>query len=162
MGRPVVLLVVGSRSDLEVMAEGRRTLDWFGVPAELVVASAHREPDKVGALAKRARERGVRVIIAAAGMAAHLAGVVASRTTLPVIGVPLASEPFGALDSLLSTVHMPSGIPVGVVSPGRAGAVNAAVLAVEILSLADKSLVPKLDQYRKKLGSGKLARETDV
>jgi phosphoribosylaminoimidazole carboxylase PurE protein len=144
------------------MAESRRTLDWFGVSSELVVASAHREPEKVAALAKRARERGVRVIIAAAGMAAHLAGAVASRTTLPVIGVPLASEPFGALDSLLSTVHMPSGVPVGVVSPGRAGAVNAAVLAAEILSLADKSLVPKLVRYRKTFGSARRARNTDV
>lgn len=158
MGRPVVLIVVGSRSDLEVMAETRRTLDWFGVPSELAVASAHREPEKVRTLARKAREGGVRVIIAAAGMSAHLAGVMASHTTLPVVGVPLASEPFGALDSLLSTVHMPPGVPVGVVSPGRAGAVNAALLAVEMLSLSDRSLAPKLEKFRKALASGRLAR----
>ena len=162
MGRPVVLIVVGSRTDLEVVAETRRTLDWFGVPAELKVASAHREPEKVRALARKARERGLRVIIAAAGMSAHLAGAMASHTTLPVVGIPLAGEPFGALDSLLSTVHMPSGVPVGVVSPGRAGAVNAALLAVEMLSLTDKSLVPKLEQFRKGLVASARGGESHV
>jgi phosphoribosylaminoimidazole carboxylase PurE protein len=162
MGHPVVLVVVGSRSDLETMAETRRTLDWFGVPAEVRVASAHREPEKVRTLAKKARERGFRVIIAAAGMSAHLAGAMASHSTLPVVGVPLASEPFGALDSLLSTVHMPSGVPVGVVSPGRAGAVNAALLAVEMLSLTDSSLVPKLEKFRKGLASLSRRDRSDV
>ncbi|MBN1503536.1 MAG: 5-(carboxyamino)imidazole ribonucleotide mutase [Candidatus Eisenbacteria bacterium] len=158
MGRPVVLVFIGSRSDLEAMAEARRTLDWFGVPVRVVVASAHREPDRVRALARKARGEGVKVVIAAAGMAAHLAGAIAAQTTLPVIGVPLETEPFGALDSLLSTVNMPAGVPVAVVSPGRAGAVNAALLAVEMLSLTDKSLGSRLDQYRKGLASGKAAR----
>jgi len=153
MERPVVLVVVASRSDLEAVAETRETLEWFGVPAQFTVASAHREPEKVRTLARKARERGFRVIVAAAGMAAHLAGAMASHTTLPVVAIPLASEPFGALDSLLSTVRMPSGVPVGVVSPGRAGAVNAAILAVEILSLTDRSLVPRLVQFRKGLTS---------
>lgn len=150
-----MLILVGSRSDREVMAETERTLEWFGVSSELVVASAHREPEKVRALARKARERGVRVIVAAAGMAAHLAGAVASHTTLPVVGVPLMSEPFGALDSLLSIVQMPPGVPVGVVSAGRAGAVNAALLAVEILALTDRSLARKLEQYRKGLAAEK-------
>ncbi len=155
MGRALVLIVVGSRSDLETVGETRRTLDWFGVQAEVAVASAHREPEKVRTLARKARERGFRVIIAAAGMSAHLAGAVAAQTTLPVVGIPLASEPFGALDSLLSTVHMPSGVPVGVVSPGRAGAVNAALLAVEIISTSDKSLASRLEEFRKSLASGR-------
>lgn len=154
-----MLVVVGSRSDLEVMTETRRTLDWFEVPARVVVASAHREPEKVRTLARKAREGGVRVVIAAAGMAAHLAGAIASQTTIPVIGVPLETEPFGALDSLLSTVHMPPGVPVAAVSPGRAGAVNAALLAVEILSLSDKSLGAKLEQYRKGLVTKGSSRE---
>ena len=162
MEHPVVLIVVGSRSDLETMSETRRTLDWFGVAAELTVASAHREPEKVRTLAKKARESGFRVIIAAAGMSAHLAGAMASHSTLPVVGVPLASEPFGALDSLLSTVHMPPGVPVGVVSPGPAGAVNAALLAVEILSLTDRSLVPKLEQFRKGLASASRRVQSDA
>jgi phosphoribosylaminoimidazole carboxylase PurE protein len=156
MERPIVLIVVGSRADLDAVAETKRTLEWFGVPAELKVASAHRDPEKVRALARKARESGFRVIVAAAGMAAHLAGAMASHTTLPVVAIPLASEPFGALDSLLSTVQMPSGIPVGVVSSGRAGAVNAAILAVEILSLTDRSLAPKLEHFRKDLASGRL------
>jgi phosphoribosylaminoimidazole carboxylase PurE protein len=158
MGRRSVLILVGSQSDLEVMAETQRTLDWFGVPAVLEVVSAHRDPEKLRALGRKARDEGVQVIIAGAGMAAHLAGTVASQTTVPVIGVPLVSEPFGALDSLLSTVQMPEGIPVAVVSAGRVGAVNAALLAVEMLSLSDGSLAGKLEKYRKESGSRKQAR----
>jgi phosphoribosylaminoimidazole carboxylase PurE protein len=151
MRKCAVMVVAGSRSDLQVMIETQKTLEWFGVTNEVVVASAHRQPDRVRQLASKARERGVQVIVAGAGMAAHLAGAMASHTTLPVIGVPLATEPFGALDSLLSTVQMPRGIPVGVVAAGSAGAVNAALLAVEILSIRDASLARKLEQYRKGL-----------
>ncbi len=156
MSKTQVLVVAGSRSDLPVMRETQRTLEWFGVKSELTVASAHRQPEKVRDLARTARKKGVQVLIAGAGMAAHLAGAIASHTTLPVIGVPLASEPFGALDSLLSTVQMPRGVPVGVVAAGGAGAVNAALLAVEILSLRESALGKKLEQYRKELASAKI------
>jgi phosphoribosylaminoimidazole carboxylase PurE protein len=148
-----VLIVVGSQSDLEIMEDTRKTLERFGVRNELTVVSAHREPDEIRKLAKGVERGEADVVIAGAGMAAHLAGVVASHTTIPVIGVPLATEPFGALDSLLSTVQMPRGIPVATVAAGRAGAVNAAVLAVEILSLNDESLKGKLREYREELRS---------
>jgi phosphoribosylaminoimidazole carboxylase PurE protein len=153
MTRCAVLIVAASKSDVPVMEEAKNTLDWFGVTNRLVVMSAHRNPEQVRALAKRARRSGARVMIAGAGMSAHLAGVLASHTTIPVIGVPLYTEPFGALDSLLSTIQMPRGVPVAVVSVGRAGAVNAAILAVEMLSMRDDSLITKLDIYREKLSS---------
>jgi len=153
MTRCAVLIVAASKSDVPVMEEAKNTLDWFGVTNRLVVMSAHRNPEQVRALAKRARRSGARVMIAGAGMSAHLAGVLASHTTIPVIGVPLYTEPFGALDSLLSTIQMPRGVPVAVVSVGRAGAVNAAILAVEMLSMRDDSLITKLDMYREKLSS---------
>ncbi|UCF77669.1 MAG: 5-(carboxyamino)imidazole ribonucleotide mutase [Candidatus Eiseniibacteriota bacterium] len=153
MPRCSVLIVVGSKSDLDTMEEARKTLEGFGVSSELVVASAHRQPAKVRELAARVQEGGADVVIAGAGMAAHLAGTLASLTTVPVIGVPLLADSFGALDSLLSTVQMPAGVPVAVVSAGKAGAVNAAVLAVEILSLKDGSLKPRLSEYRKKFSS---------
>jgi phosphoribosylaminoimidazole carboxylase PurE protein len=144
-----VLIVAGSKSDAPVVEEAQKTLDWFGVTNRLVIMSAHRNPDRVRMLAKKARRNGTQVIIAGAGMAAHLAGLLAAYTTIPVIGIPLATEPFRALDSLLSTVQMPRGVPVAAVSVGRAGVVNAAVLAVEILSIRDKQLAVKLDRYRK-------------
>ena len=153
MPRSLVLIVVGSRTDVDTMQETRETLEWFGVTNDLVVASAHREPEEVRKLARKAQEGAVEVIIAGAGMAAHLAGVLASHTTVPVIGVPLLSEPFGALDSLLSTVQMPRGVPVATVSAGRAGAANAAVLAVQMLALKDETLRAKLSQYRTELSS---------
>ena len=151
MMRYSVLIVAGSKSDVPVMEEAVKTLDLFGVTSRLVVASAHRHPEKVRTLAKNARRSGTQVIIAGAGMSAHLAGVLASYTTVPVIGIPLYSEPLGALDSLFATIQMPRGVPVGVVSVGEAGAVNAAILAVEILSIRNDSLTAKLDGYRKKL-----------
>ena len=158
MHRFSVLIVVGSQTDVPVMEETQKTLEWFGVTNELMVASAHREPEKVRKLAGQARQKGIEVIIAGAAMAAHLAGVIASHTTIPVVGVPLASEPFGALDSLLSTAQMPRGIPVATVSAGRTGAVNAALLAVEILSIRDETLARKLAEYRG--GFGSRSRET--
>lgn len=153
MTRCSVVVVAASKSDLPIMDEVGKTLDWFGVTHNLVVMSAHRHPEKVRALAKKVRRNGTQVIIAGAGMSAHLAGVLASHTTVPVIGIPLYTEPFGALDSLLSTIQMPRGVPVAVVSAGRAGAVNAAILAVEILSIKCGSLVAKLDRYRKEVSS---------
>jgi len=150
MASHLVLIVAASQSDVPALTEAQKTLDSFGITSNLVVLSAHRQPGRVRTLAKGARRNGVKVIIAGAGMAAHLAGVLASYTTLPVIGVPLFAEPFGALDSLLSTVQMPSGVPVAVVSVGRAGAVNAAILAAEMLAIRDSSLSVKLDRYRRR------------
>lgn len=153
MARYSVLLVAAGKSDVPVMQEAQKTLDGFEVTNRLVVMSAHRDPEKVRMLAKKARQSGTQVIIAGAGMAAHLAGTLASYTTVPVIGIPLYTEPFGALDSLLSTLQMPRGVPVALVTVGRAGAVNAAILAVEMLSIKDDSLIAKLDRYRKELSS---------
>jgi phosphoribosylaminoimidazole carboxylase PurE protein len=153
MSNSSVLVVVGSQTDLDVMEETRKTLERFGVKNELVVASAHRQPEEVRKLAREVEQGKAEVVIAGAGMAAHLAGAVASHTTVPVIGVPLASEPFGALDSLLSTVQMPRGIPVATVAAGKAGAVNAAILAVEILSLKNDQLRSRLHEYRSGLSS---------
>lgn len=148
-----VLIVAASKSDVPVMEETKKTLDSFGVSSRLEIVSAHRNPEKTRTLARKARQNGIGVIIAGAGMSAHLAGVLASYTTIPVIGIPLFGEPFGALDSLLSSIQMPRGVPVAVVSAGRAGAVNAAVLAVEMLSINDPSLAAKLVSYRKRLRS---------
>ncbi len=148
---PKVLIVLGSASDWPVMKEAYATLTKFGVPAEVRVQSAHRTPDEAVQLAKTAAERGIRVIIAAAGMAAHLPGVLASHTTLPVLGVPMAGGILDGLDALLSIVQMPPGIPVGTLAVGKAGAINAALLAVEILALSDEALRSALLEYKARL-----------
>ena len=140
---PSVAILVGSRSDLPVMEKCTKRLDDLGVDYELEVLSAHRNPEGVSEYAGTARERGLKVIICAAGMAAHLAGAVAARTTLPVIGIPVAAGTLGGLDSLLSTVQMPSGVPVATVAVN--GAANAAVLAAQILALSDEDLTQKLE-----------------
>mgnify|MGYP001616302245 CR=1 FL=1 len=137
---------MGSRSDMAVMEKAAAVLDEFGVGHEVRVLSAHRTPDAVARWAETAAERGIRVIIAGAGGAAHLAGVVASKTALPVIGVPIRTETMGGLDSLLSIVQMPRGVPVATVAIG--GAENAALLVVQILALSDKNLAEKLSAYR--------------
>ncbi|MBD5169163.1 MAG: 5-(carboxyamino)imidazole ribonucleotide mutase [Oscillibacter sp.] len=139
-------IVMGSASDLPVVRKAADTLKEFGVPCEVHVYSAHRTPDEAGAFARTARERGVGVIIAAAGMAAHLAGAIAANTTLPVVGIPMKSNALDGVDALLSTVQMPSGIPVATVAID--GAVNAALLAVQILSVEDKNLAARLDKKR--------------
>ena len=139
-------IVMGSSSDLPVIRKAADTLEEFGVPCEVHVYSAHRTPDEAGAFARTARERGFGVIIAAAGMAAHLAGAIAANTTLPVVGIPMKSNALDGVDALLSTVQMPSGIPVATVAID--GAVNAAVLAVQILSVEDKNLAARLDKKR--------------
>lgn len=148
---PQVVIVIGSKSDYEVMNESTGVLKEFGVPHEVRVISAHRTPDNAYAFATGAEGRGIKVIIAAAGKAAHLAGVLAALTTLPVIGVPMATSDLGGFDSLLSMVQMPGGIPVGTVAIGKAGAKNAALLAVSILALSDSSLNNKLKAYRQKM-----------
>jgi phosphoribosylaminoimidazole carboxylase PurE protein len=144
-----LLIVMGSDSDLPILKECFDVLKQFKISFEATVLSAHRTPDDVALLAKTARKRGVKVIIAGAGGAAHLAGVVAAHTTLPVIGIPLDSSSLHGLDALLSTVQMPAGVPVATVAIGKAGAVNAALLSVQILSLSDKRIEALLDDYKK-------------
>ena len=140
---PEVGILVGSKSDMPVLERCTARLEELGIGYELEVRSAHRNPESVSEYASTARERGLKVIICAAGMAAHLAGAVAARTTLPVIGIPVAAGTLGGLDSLLATVQMPSGVPVATVAVN--GAANAAVLAAQILALSDRSLAEKLE-----------------
>jgi 5-(carboxyamino)imidazole ribonucleotide mutase len=166
--RPVVGIVMGSDSDLPVMAEAAQTLKKFGVSFEVEVTSAHRSPARTSEYARTAIERGLKVLIVGAGGAAHLAGVIAAETTLPVIGVPMPSTTLGGLDSLLSTVQMPGGVPVACTAIGKPGAVNAAVFAVEIIATSDAALAAKLREYKEQLAravaekSEKVKREFQV
>ncbi|RLB44324.1 MAG: 5-(carboxyamino)imidazole ribonucleotide mutase [Deltaproteobacteria bacterium] len=148
-----VAVIMGSASDEKVMKGCIDTLESFEIPHEVKVLSAHRTPEETRAYATEAAHRGIEVIIAGAGWAAHLAGVIASHTTLPVIGVPIDSSPLNGLDALLSTVQMPPGIPVATVAIGSGGAANAAVLAVEILAVKYPELRERLGQYRENLRS---------
>jgi len=148
---PIVAIVAGSNSNNELIDEASRTLSELKVPHEKRIISAHRTPQRALEFADNAKGRGLKVIIAIAGKAAHLAGVIASRTTLPVIGVPAGTSDLGGLDSLLSTVQMPSGVPVATVAIGKTGAKNAAILAVEILSLSDDALGRRYAEFRAKL-----------
>src|SRR5260370_625973 len=142
MSQPLVSIVMGSDSDLEIMREAAKALDEFGIAYEMDVTSAHRSPDRTADYARQAAGNGIRVIIAGAGGAAHLAGVIAAHTTLPVIGVPIPSV-LNGLDSLLATVQMPAGIPVATVAIGKAGATNAGILAAQVLALSSSSLAKK-------------------
>ncbi len=148
MEKPLVGVIMGSKSDWETMQHACKALDDFGVLYEKRIMSAHRTPDLAAEYAKTARSRGLEVIIAGAGGAAHLAGVTAARTTLPVLGVPMQTSALGGQDSLLSTVQMPAGIPVGTLAIGKAGATNAGLLAVSILSTSRPELAAKLDAFR--------------
>jgi phosphoribosylaminoimidazole carboxylase PurE protein len=148
-----VLLVVGSASDVPTMKKAAKVLEEFGVGYELTVASAHRSPARAEELATKAAGRGIKVIVAGAGLAAHLAGAIAARTGLPVIGVPMAGGPLNGLDALLSTVQMPPGVPVATVAIGEAGAVNAAYLAVRILALSDPDLARKAAAHRERMAA---------
>ena len=145
---PLVGIIMGSRSDMAVMEDCGKTLEGFGVPFEVVVASAHRQPAKVHEWAASAAGRGIRVIIAAAGKAAHLGGVVAAYTTLPVISVPMKTSDLGGLDSLLSMVQMPAGIPVGTLGIGKPGAINAALLSVQILCGKHPRFLDAIEKFR--------------
>jgi phosphoribosylaminoimidazole carboxylase PurE protein len=147
----LVGIIMGSDSDLPVMQEAFELLTKFGVPAEITVASAHRSPKRVSEYARTARGRGLKVLIAGAGGAAHLAGVLAAETSLPVTGVPIASSPLTGWDALLSTVQMPAGVPVATMAVGKAGARNAAILAVQILAGADNELQERLEHYKEEL-----------
>ena len=146
-----VLILIGSDSDAPVMQAAADLLEQFGIACEMTVASAHRSPARVQRLLDEAPARGVKVFIVGAGAAAHLAGMVAAHTTRPVIGVPIDSSALNGLDALLSTVQMPPGVPVATVSIGKPGAVNAAVLAAQILGVGDPALAARLDDHKARL-----------
>lgn len=148
MNQPQVIIVMGSDSDLPVMQEAAEMLKKFGVAYEIRISSAHRCPERTAEIASGAAKRGVKVIIAGAGMAAHLAGVVAAATTLPVIGVPMPGGALNGVDALYSTVQMPAGIPVATVAIGKAGAKNAGILAVQMMALSDARLADALVAYK--------------
>ena len=147
---PLVGIIIGSQSDLDVMRNASETLDNLGIANEIKILSAHRNPEQVNEYAATARQRGLKVIIAGAGMAAALPGVVAAQTPLPVLGVPMETRVMGGMDSLLSMAQMPGGIPVGTLAIGKTGAKNAALLAAAILALSDEGVAGRLDAFRNK------------
>ena len=159
---PAVGIIMGSRSDWETMRHSAETLDKLGVASETRVISAHRNPDRLRDYAAGARERGLKVIIAGAGMAAALPGAAAALTPLPVLGVPIGTKDLGGLDSLLSMVQMPGGVPVGTLAVGRAGAVNAALLAAAILALSDEKTAAALDAWRAEQNAAVAELPTDT
>lgn len=146
-------IIMGSDSDLPVMQACADQLKKFGIPYEMTVASAHRTPARAMEFASTARERGLKAIIAAAGMAAHLAGVLAAHTTLPVIGVPIDASSLNGLDALLSTVQMPPGVPVATMGIGKAGAKNAAILAAQIIGVTDEAIASKLAEFKDEMAA---------
>jgi len=154
-----VLIVMGSDSDVPVMEEAARVLTEFGVPHEIRISSAHRSPQRTAALAAEAADRGIRVIIAGAGMAAHLAGVVAAETVLPVIGVPMGGGALAGVDALYATVQMPGGIPVATMAIGSAGAKNAGIFAVQVLALGNERLTTLLKDYRERMAEEVAAKD---
>ena len=154
----VVGIVMGSDSDRQVMEEAQRVLNEFGVVSEIVVRSAHRTPEAAAEWARTARARGLKIIIAAAGGAAHLAGAMAAHSRLPVLGVPLASSPLVGFDALLSTVQMPPGVPVGTLGVGAWGARNAAFLSLRILALGDAGLARQLEEHTERMARAVLAK----
>lgn len=145
---PVVGIIMGSQSDWETMRHAAETLEALGVTHEVRIVSAHRTPDRMSEYAKTARDRGLKVIIAGAGGAAHLPGMTAAMTSLPVFGVPVESKALSGMDSLLSIVQMPAGVPVGTLAIGRAGAVNAGLLAASVVALEDAAVATSLDAWR--------------
>jgi 5-(carboxyamino)imidazole ribonucleotide mutase len=159
-----VSIVIGSKSDYDVMKACSDTLDAFGVSYELIISSAHRSPERTKEYIATAEKKGAQVFIAAAGMAAHLAGVLASKTTRPIIGVPMSASALSGIDALLSTVQMPAGMPVATVAIGKAGAINSAYLAMQMLALNDEDLRVKLQEDRiakaKKVETDSLEIET--
>lgn len=148
MTEPVVGIIMGSQSDWDTMRHAAETLAALEIPFETRIVSAHRTPDRMGEYARTARDRGIKVIIAGAGGAAHLPGMTAAMTPLPVLGVPVQSHALNGMDSLLSIVQMPGGIPVGTLAIGKAGAINAALLSGAILGLSDPALAARLDSWR--------------
>lgn len=163
--QPLVAIVMGSDTDLPVMTEAAQTLKKFGVPFEVEITSAHRSPARTSEYARTAIARGLKVIVVGAGGASHLAGVIAAETTLPVIGVPMATTTLAGLDALLSTVQMPGGVPVACTAIGKPGAINAAIFAAEIIAVSDAALAQKLVAHKEELArsvaekSAKVKRE---
>ncbi|RDD61768.1 5-(carboxyamino)imidazole ribonucleotide mutase [Ferruginivarius sediminum] len=153
-GRPVVGIIMGSQSDWPTMRNAAETLEQLGIAHETRIVSAHRTPDRLVDYAKTARERGLKVIVAGAGGAAHLPGMVASMTPVPVFGVPIRSKALSGLDSLLSIVQMPGGVPVGTLAIGRSGAINAALLAAAVVANGDDAAARALDEYRAQQTAG--------
>ena len=156
MNKPVGI-VIGSESDLPVIKETTKILDFFRIGYDLTISSAHRSPERTIDYARNAKKRGFRVLIVGAGAAAHLAGIIAAETTLPVIGIPIDSSPLRGFDALLSTVQMPGGVPVASMAVGKAGARNAGIFAAQILSIKDSKVAEKMRKYKKKL-----AREVEI
>jgi phosphoribosylaminoimidazole carboxylase PurE protein len=162
---PLVSIVMGSDSDLDRMAEAAKVLEEFEIPFEITISSAHRSPEMTMEYATTARDRGIHVIIAGAGRAAHLAGVIAAHTTLPVVGVPIDGGPLDGVDALYSTVQLPPGVPVATMAIGSGGARNAGIFAVQVLSLNNPDLQTKLEAYKSELSDGvakKAARLAEV
>lgn len=157
--QPKVGILMGSDSDLDVMQEAEKRLDDLGIPYETRILSAHRTPDKVAKYAATAQQRGLEVIIAGAGAAAHLAGTIAANTTLPVIGIPIDSSSLKGLDALLATVQMPAGIPVATMAIGKPGAANAGIFAAQVVARKDPKVSAKLAQFKKEMAAG--VEETD-
>ena len=166
--KPLVGIVMGSDSDLPVMTDTARTLKQFSIPFEIEITSAHRSPARTQEYARTARQRGLKAIVVGAGGASHLAGVIAAETTLPVIGVPMANSPLSGMDSLLSTVQMPGGVPVATMAVGKAGAVNAAIYAAQIIGVTDPRMEAALTKFKEDLArsvaekSEKVKREFQV
>ena len=158
MTKPRIAVVLGSDSDLPVMEEGLKVLKDFKVPFELKIMSAHRSPGLVHDFAKSAEKNGIKVVIAAAGGAAHLAGVIASMTRLPVIGVPMETRSLDGMDSLFSTVQMPYGVPVATMAIGKSGAKNASIFALQILGLSDNKIAGELNAFKKRLEADVIAK----
>lgn len=148
--KPIISIIMGSQSDWPTMQKAEEILENFGIPHESLVVSAHRTPDWMSSFAKQAKSRGIQMIIAGAGGAAHLPGMVASLTTLPVFGVPIKSKALDGIDSLLSIAQMPAGVPVGTLAIGEAGAKNAALLAIRVLALTNESLQKSVEEFQSK------------
>ena len=163
MEKPIVGIVMGSASDRPIMEEAGGILERFGIPYEMTIASAHRSPERTKEYARSSHQRGLKVIIAGAGGAAHLAGSIAAETVLPVIGIPIDSSPLIGIDALLATVQMPGGVPVATMAVGKAGARNAGLLAVQILALGKPELHEKLLEYKEEMARQveEAARELD-
>jgi phosphoribosylaminoimidazole carboxylase PurE protein len=159
---PLVAIVMGSDSDLPIMMETAKMLASFEIPYEIEITSAHRSPKRTGEYTREAAKRGLRVIVAGAGGSFHLAGVIAAETTLPVIAVPIGNSPLGGWDALLAAVQMPGGVPVGVMAVGKAGAVNAAVYAAQILATSDAALAGRLSNYKNKLATDVLEKSAKM
>lgn len=160
--KPVVGIVMGSDSDFPIMEEAVKALKYFGIPHEVRVISCHRAPAQVIEYARTAHARGLKVVIAGAGGAAHLAGIIAAETTLPVIGVPIESSPLHGIDALLSTAQMPGGVPVATMAVGKAGAKNAAIFSAEVLSIYDGNINKKLKKFKTSLEQEVAAKDRAV